>query len=169
MRVGTWLRRPERIRGLIATWGAYLLLMTASTVGLYLSDSKAGGDVVVALGFLGVFGLPALWAIWRVATAGLLVDEGTIVVRGPIRTRRISPASALGFEPGIFGVVGNGTPGPMLKLGDGHSIGIWALGREGLVWSFERYLQEAGPLCDELNRALEQVNGAPSRVPLPMG
>ncbi len=133
--------------------------MVGSALGLYLSDSKSSGNVLGAVGFGVVFGLPCLWAIWRSATAGLLLSEDMIAVRGPIRTRRISPALVVAFEPGVFGFVGNGTPGPILKVADGRQIGIWALGREGLVWNAGQYMEEALPLCEQLNRMTEQVKG----------
>lgn len=163
VRVGALLKRPERIRGFALFCVGYLAAMMALAVGLYLSDSGSGGDAVVALAFVAVFGLPALLAIWRIASAGLQIGEDEILVRRPIRTRRVSPLSVLGFEPGIFGFVGNGTPGPVLRLSNGESIGIWALGREGLVWSFDRYLREVEPLCDELNAALRQVTEPSAR------
>jgi hypothetical protein len=159
IRTGVWLRRPGRVRGLAAACGGYLLLMLGSSLGLYLSDSGSGGNPLIAGAFLAAFGLPGLWALWRVVTAGLLIEDAVIVLRGPILTRRISPARALSFEPGVFGFVGNGTPGPVLKLSDGTAIGIWALGREGLASNFNQYREEALPLCERLNQLLEQVKG----------
>lgn len=163
VRVGAWLRRPRRVRGICAAWAGYLLLTVAMSTHLYLANPRTGGAALGALAFFAVFAGLGVFAIWRTATAGLMLATYAIVVRGPIRTRRISPTAAVGFEPGIFGFVGNGTPGPMLKLSDGTRIGIWALGREGLVWNFDRYLGEAERLCDALNSALEQVDGAPVR------
>jgi hypothetical protein len=168
VKAGDWLRRPERVRGSVAAVGVYLLLMLGSAVGLYASDSGSGGDIVVAASFAVAFCLPGVFAIWRISTAGLLIDQDLIVIRGLLRTRKIAPAIAVGFEPGVFGFVGNGNPGPVLRVRGGDQIGIWALAREGLVWNFDRYLQEAAPLCDELNRSLEAVNGtAVSGVLLP--
>ncbi len=45
----------------------------------------------------------------------------------------------------------------MLESVNGQSIGIWALGREGVVWKFDQYLEEAEPLCHELNQLLETL------------
>ena len=48
----------------------------------------------------------------------------------------------------------------MLQRKHGRSIGVWALGREGVVWRFGRYQHEMEPLCDELNVVLSTVRAS---------
>jgi hypothetical protein len=45
----------------------------------------------------------------------------------------------------------------MLTRDGGPPVGVWALGREGWVWRYDRHLTELEPLCDELNTVLRRV------------
>jgi hypothetical protein len=45
----------------------------------------------------------------------------------------------------------------VLTQADGTKTGVWALGREGLIWNFDQYLEEMRPLCDRLNVELERL------------
>ena len=90
-----------------------------------------------------------------IARSGLWIGTDGIVIRGPLRTRRVPGDSVVSFAPGVEAGYGNGTPCPVLTRSDGSKIGIWALGREGLVWNFGEHLEEMRPLCDELNVQLD--------------
>ena len=108
--------------------------------------------------FLALFvGLPLLFA-WRIGTAGIWIGREGIVVQGPLRTWTIPLEEAHVFSPGVQPGYGpNGTPCPMLTRDGGRPVGVWALGREGWVWRYDRYLSELEPLCDELNAVLRRV------------
>ena len=118
----------------------------------HLHDS-VGHDIVLGVFFFGLAGLGFVLAS-RIARAGLLMASGGIVVRNPLRTVTLVPTEVEGFVPGITPGFANGTPCPRLTLRSGRAIGVWALGREGVVWRFGRYQHELQPLCDELNATL---------------
>jgi hypothetical protein len=164
---GVWLRRADRARGLALGWAGYVALMTWASVSLYLSDRGGGGELASAAFFFVAFVLPGLFAIWRCLTAGLLIGDEVVLIRGPVHTRRIPTGRILRFEPGVSRVVGNGTPCPGVRLADGSWVPIWALGREGVRWNFDRYVDEAAPLCEALDRLLEQVRGQFTAAPPP--
>jgi hypothetical protein len=48
----------------------------------------------------------------------------------------------------------------MLTRRDEDAIGVWALGREGVVWRFGRHERELQPLCDALNAALHRLQNS---------
>jgi hypothetical protein len=118
---------------------------------------KSVGDYLgVGAFFFGLAGVGLLLAR-RLATAGLLMATDGVVVRNPLRTVTVPLSDVEGFVPGVTASGGNGTPCPMLKRRHGPTVGVWALGREGLVWRFGRYQRDLGPLCDELNVALRGI------------
>ena len=85
----------------------------------------------------------------RVGRAGLWMGPAGLVVRGPLRTWEVPGNNAVSFSPGVQPSAGNGTPCPILTRSDGSTIGVWALGREGLVFNFDTHLEELRPLCDD--------------------
>ena len=62
---------------------------------------------------------------------------------GPLRTWEVPGNSAVSFSPGVQPSYGNGTPCPILTRSDGSTIGVWALGREGLVWGFDSHTSKS--------------------------
>jgi hypothetical protein len=77
------------------------------------------------------FGVGALGLTiaWRTATAGLRIDSNAIVVRGPLKTRRVPLPEAAGFTPGLTtGLFSAGTPCPVLKTANAGWVYVWALG-----------------------------------------
>lgn len=153
-----WLKRSRRIRGFLVAIFGLIAFDFALAVQLVSSSADASGEanVLNAAVFFLVFAGPCAWVAWRVATAGLWIGPEGLVIRGPFRSWAVQPEEALRFVPGVQKGTGNGTPCPMLERTDGDPLGVWALGREGLVWSFDRYLEELEPLCEQLNQLLTQ-------------
>ncbi len=123
------------------------------------SSSNARGGTASALNgvvFFLVFAAPCVWFGWQIARAGLWIGPDGLVIRGPLRKWKVQPSEAVRFAPGVQRGAGNGTPCPILERVDGTPVGVWALGREGLIWSFDNYLEELKPLCDWLNQLLEE-------------
>lgn len=126
-------------------------------VQLAPSSAASGNvDLLNAVAFFVVFAGPCGWVAWRVATSGLWIGPEGLVIRGLFRSWAVRPAEALRFAPGVEKGAGNGTPCPMLERTDGDPVGVWALGREGWVWSYDRHLEELEPLCERLNQLLKQ-------------
>ena len=159
VRPNAWLRRPRRIRWFVVVYVGLAVGFIAMLMPLAAraSDTEGAMAFVWTLLFGLVFSSPCLFYAHRVSRAGLWIGPDGIVIRGPLRTKRVAGNSAVSFEPGVGGSYGNGTPCPILTSSDGSEIGVWALGREGLVWNFEEYLEEMRPLCEELNGLLEQL------------
>ena len=127
---------------------------------LHFASSPNGAGVL----FL-VFAAPCAWLGWRVSRSGLKIAPDGIRVRGPLRDWQVEPSEAVQFTPGVQGGAGNGTPCPILERVNGKSVGVWALGKEGLVWNYDDYLEELKPLCERLNGLLEQQH---PKHPLPV-
>lgn len=127
-------------------------------VQLASSSAGAGGEanVLNAVVFFLVFAGPCAWVAWRVATSGLWIGPEGLVIRGPFRSWAVQPEEALRFATGVQKGTGNGTPCPMLERTDGEPVGVWALGREGWIWSYDKHLEELEPLCEQLNQLLRQ-------------
>jgi hypothetical protein len=97
------------------------------------------------------------WVAYRMFKAGLWIGPVGVVVRGALRTKTIGLPDVDSFGPGLLAGPGNGTPCPMLKRRDGPPVGVWALGREGVIWRYASYAEELKPLCDELNDLLQDM------------
>jgi hypothetical protein len=115
--------------------------------------------LVLGVFFFGLAGAGLVFAR-RLATAGLLMAGDGVVVRNPLRTVSLPLGDVEGFSAGVTETGGNGTPCPMLRRRHGPAIGVWALGREGVVWRFKRYQRGLEPLCDELNGVLRRIQAA---------
>jgi hypothetical protein len=152
-----WLKRPERVRSFVGIAGGLTAFFLALAVGFILFTRNPGSGPEESIVGAVVWGLvPAGLCICFIARSralGLLLSSEGIVIRGPFRTRKIPPSEAVRFKPEIFA----NTPGPVLELVSGQSIGIWALGREGVRWEFDQYLQEVEPLCNQLNQLMEKL------------
>jgi hypothetical protein len=156
----TWIRRRGRTR-FAATFAAVWSLGIGATPLLAGNPHllATSTDYLAAGMFFLAFACPGLLLARRVATAGLWLGPDGVVVRGPLRTRSVPLADAQTFAPGVQNGARNGTPCPMLSRRNAAPIGVWALGREGLVFRFDRYLADLQPLCDELNKLLESLRG----------
>ncbi len=153
IRPNAWLRRSGR-----TFWFAIVALgMAAAFVAMSLSLALGSGSILGAAIFGLVFAGPCLFFARRVGRAGLWMGPAGLVVRGPLRTWEVPGNNAVSFSPGVQPSAGNGTPCPILTRSDGSTIGVWALGREGLVFNFDTHLEELRPLCDELNSLLEEL------------
>jgi hypothetical protein len=159
-----WIRKRHRTLGFAmcaflnsALW-IWMLVFTANKPRY---AGRSGELASIVLFFLAV-ALASAALGWRLARCGLWIGPAGIVVRGPLRTWRLAVQDVERIEPGVQrpGDAGNGTPCPILKLANGRAIGVWALGGEGLVFSYHRLLENMQPLCDDLNRLLEDVRPA---------
>ena len=160
VRPEAWLRRPRRVGWFVAVLVAIAVGFVAALMPLGLRASfHEGGAMALVWSslFTLVFTAPYLFFAYRIARSGIWMGRDRIVIRGPVRTRTVPGNSAVSFAPGVQPSCGNGTPCPILTRADGSEIAIWALGREGLVWSFDDYLEELRPLCDQLNAQLERL------------
>lgn len=153
------IARPSRNRAFaiaVLVWSAgwaAMILVVPNLGGLRFADYLALG-----LFFFGPAAIGLLLA-HRVYASGLWIGAGGVVVRGPLHTWKVPLAEADSFAGGVQPGMGNGTPCPLLLTRDGGKIGIWTLGREGLIFHYGRYLEELEPLCEELNGLLSTVRG----------
>lgn len=133
-------------------WGGFgvALLLTRNETGPV--HQTPGQRVLIGLFFLAL-AAPGVVLARRMVITGLWIGRDGIVIRGPFSTRRVSLENADVFVPGVAGG-GNGTPCPLLRLKPRGTIGVWALGREGVIFRYERYLAALKPLCEELNAVL---------------
>jgi hypothetical protein len=109
-----------------------------------------GNDAGVGL-FVVVLAAAGVWMARRLAGAGLWLGAEAIGVRGPLTTTRLAVADVDLFVPGVWGG-GTGTPCPVLRRRHGAAVGVWALGREGVIWRYARYANQMEPLCDRRSR-----------------
>ncbi len=156
VRTGSWIRVDRRAR----RFGAFALVFSIVFVILPFTASPRAGNVVSIFAFCWCVAALGLFLAVRLVRAGLWLAANGIVVRNPLRTVTVSLEEADQFVSAVASGVGNGTPCPILKRRHGRDVGIWALGREGFVWSFRRYTDEMRPLCDELNRALDRLQSS---------
>jgi hypothetical protein len=115
-----------------------------------------GDDLGFGVFFLGLAAVGLLFAR-RLTRTGLWLGADGIVVRNPLRTVSVPIDDADSFITGVARGGTNGTPCPLLRRRHGSAVGVWALGREGVVWRFGRYERGFQPLCDELNAVLQSL------------
>ncbi len=154
-----WIRKARRT----GTFAVLAYLNAAAWVAISVDvasksqfTSHLGSFVVMLVFLLGVAALSVITGL-RLASCGLWMSQEQVVVVGPLRTWTLGVGEVAGFEPGVRGSR-NGTPCPVLKRTHGRPIGVWALGRDGLISSYGRFLDELRPLCDELNELLGTLN-----------
>jgi hypothetical protein len=152
-----WIRNLRRTRSAAGVSIALSLVF----IGIFFFPNphlhKTLADNLMLAAFCFGIGALGLTLARRVAAAGVRIGPQGVEVRGPLKMRRVPLAEADCFVPGVLAGLGNGTPCPMLKRTYAQSVGVWALGREGLVFRYGHYLQELQPLCDELNELLKSV------------
>jgi len=119
------------------------------------------------LAFFGLCLSPWLLGAWCVSRTGLWIGSDGIVVRGFLRTRKVPLWQARAFVPRVCGWWGNGYPAPSLERIGASQIPIFSLGREGVIWKLERYLEELQPTCDQLNALLGDLQAETGQVPAP--
>jgi NADH:ubiquinone oxidoreductase subunit K len=161
----TWIRKRRRT----ALFAAYALLLSAFWVAMIFDVAAKksvyehnGGLPVFVLFFLALAAASAALGL-RLARAGLWMSADGIVVRGPLKTWRVSAQAVERFEPSVAGP-GNGTPCPTLTRTDGRPIGVWALGSEALTLTYRQHLDDMDPLCEELNRLLATIQASAHTV-----
>ncbi|MHB1571278.1 MAG: hypothetical protein ACYC0H_19035 [Solirubrobacteraceae bacterium] len=157
-----WLRS----RGYTFGWGSLMFALGACWVGfivyfLTTEHWKVAPTIATKIGF-SVFG--AMWASAcvlvgiRLMRAGLWIGEQEVVVRGPLRTRRLPRDQVTGFVVG-----GALSPCPVLHQVHGRSVPVTALSSTGLLRSSEsKHAQTLAPLCDQLNETLAGLRGKPT-------
>ncbi len=158
MAQSVWIRNRRRTRAwaaLAVLWSLALAVMPF-VEGDFQGQLSLLGDLIVAALYLGIAGLGLLVAV-RVARAGVSIEPGAVVVRGPFVTRVVAIADAMTFVPGLQGGWGNGTPCPTLKRRSGRPVGVWALGQRNIVFRYQRLFKEIQPVCDELNELVKSA------------
>jgi hypothetical protein len=134
---GRWVQCRRRNCGFAAAYAGlavWIVLMLWAVLGELSHDHQAVWLwLAVLLG--GLLGLTVrLMVGW--ARAGVMIAADHVVVRGPWATRRVAHSWIDGFEAGLqHTVVGNATPGVVLRLGDGSRVNVAALGTEAMAWS----------------------------------
>ncbi|HYB23952.1 MAG TPA: hypothetical protein VED41_09165 [Solirubrobacteraceae bacterium] len=163
-----WMRKTRRTGTFAAlayvnavVWVA--MAVDAATKPQYNGD--AGNLAAMLVFLLGVAALSVI-AGRRLARCGLWMSRERVIVNGPLRTWTLPVSEVEDFEPGVRSA-GNGTPCPVLRRSHGRPIGIWALGRDGLVSSYSSYLNELQPLCEELTELARTLQAAPQAVGAP--
>jgi hypothetical protein len=157
-----WMRHARRTR--VFAGLAYVNAVGWVAIGADVSTkarytSHTANFLVTLVFLLGVAALSVI-AGRRLGRCGLWMSAEEVVVNGPLRTWTLSVGEVDRFEPGVLGAR-NGIPSPTLRRTDGRLIGVWALGREGLISSYRGYLEELRPLCDELNELTRTLRPAP--------
>jgi hypothetical protein len=162
-----WIRKRLRTVGFAAysfLLSAFWIAMIFDVAGKKATYEHNGGLAVYVLFFLALAAASSALGA-RFARSGLWVSADGVLVRGPLRTKRIAQHEIARFEPGVHGP-GNGFPCPILMRIDGRAVGVWALGSEALTFSHRRALEDMRPLCDELDRLLASVNPSPIKPSL---
>lgn len=157
----TWIRQRRRTRGFAvaaACWSVGMLMIAPVAILSAHSHwhNTVGNDVGLGV-FVCALAAAGFWMAHRLATAGVWLGSDGITVKGPFKARSLSVVDAQAFVPGVWGSGVNGTPCPVLKRTHGPAVGLWALGRDGVIWRYARYADELQPLCDQLNEVLRAV------------
>src|SRR5271166_1386539 len=140
---------PKRVRACSCLWW---LLISVLGFGLSLAAIQGARQGTPALLLLvplaASLGCLALRTALRVLRSGVTISGETVVVLGPVRTRRVPLAEAENFVPGL-GVAGR-QPTISLRRGRQPSVGVWAPTRSGFVWGMERLGDAFQQLAAEL-------------------
>jgi hypothetical protein len=161
----TWIRKRRRTVGFAVyayLLSAFWIAMIFDVTGKRATYEHNGGLAVFVLFFLALAGASAALGV-RFARSGLWISADEILVRGPLRTKRIATHDVERFEPGVHGRR-SGFPCPILMRADGRSVGVWALGSEALTFSYRRALDDMRPLCEELERLLATIRPSPIKA-----
>lgn len=137
----------------------------ALTAGQSHQHNSVGAELAIGVFFVAL-AAPGLWMARRLAQAGLWVSAYGLIVRNPLHTYFIALADVEAFASGVL-PGNNGTPCPVVKRRQGRSVGVWALGREGVIWRYDRYAREMEPVCDELNDLLDTLRGRRATISAP--
>lgn len=152
-------KAPLRVRAFWCVW-CLLFALTALGVGVAAVVGIAKGeevaDAIFLLVVLAPLGYIATKAALRIGQTGVTISRDAVVVVGPLRTRRVLLSEAATFRAEVLG---NKQPTVGLHCVHGRVIAIWALNRNGFIWSFKRLLRELEPVAAELNERLAQAKG----------
>jgi hypothetical protein len=151
-----WMSRRGRGQQFAFVFGAVALSFAASAVFLFAAGFGSTLDIAASATLLLSIAATSGTLAARMWRAGLWLGADGAIVRGPLRSHRFSLGEIDGFAAGVYGG-GNGTPGIVMRLRDGRKVGIWALGNEGVVWRYDRYVGEWQPVCERLNALLARL------------
>jgi hypothetical protein len=136
-----WIRNERRVRRFSRLMFCSALAMLLIPLWVFVApDSQWHNTVASDLG-IGLFALalaaPAVWMARRFARTGLWIGADGIRACNPIGTHTLALRDATAFAPGVLAGGNNGTPCPMLQRSRGPAVGVWALGREGVIWRYD--------------------------------
>jgi hypothetical protein len=154
---------PRWVRAFWCVWCLLFALIAlgvsvAAVVGV--AKGEAVGDAIFLLVVLAPLGYIAVKAALRIGQTGVTIGGDGVVVVGPLRTRRVSLSEADSFRAEVLG---SKQPTVGLHCADGRVIAIWALNRNGFMWSFKRLIRELEPVAAEFNERLAEAKGGPRR------
>lgn len=167
-----WIRKERRVRRFSRFAVCYAFAMLRIPLWLFSAPhshwhNTVPNDLGIGLFFVAV-AAPGLWTAPRLRRTGLWIGVDGVRVRNPLRTYTLALSDAESFAARVLAGGNNGTPCPMLKQTHGRAVGVWALGREGVIWRYARYAVEMEPLCDELNDVpVELKGGGVATTPAP--
>ena len=140
---------PKRVRACSCLWW---LLISVLGFGLSLAAIQGARQGTPALLLIvplaASLGCLAARTALRVLRSGVTINDETVVVLGPVRTRRVPLAEAENFAPGL-GAAGR-QPTISLRRGREPSVGVWAPTRSGFVWILKRLVDAFQQLAAEL-------------------
>ncbi len=123
----------------------------------FRSEKVGGGLVLFVLFSLGAL-LEARYA-FGCENAGLMVTDGAVVIRNPLRRFEVPISELRRFAAGKQGSqIGNPTPGIVLELRNGSIFAVWTLAREGFVWNSAKHVVTWTPVAGELNALLQPAS-----------
>lgn len=158
-----------RKRGRAAGAAALALLNAAAWVGILFAAvgnshlTRTHGERVAAVVFFLLVVVASVAFAARLARVGVRIGADGVVVKGPMRTWRLALSDIIRVEAAVQRGAGNGTPCPVLIRRKGRPVGVWALGKEGVVLRYRRYLEDLQPLCEELDQLLQKMRDAGAR------
>jgi hypothetical protein len=145
-------------------WCVWCLLFAATALGVGvaaivgIAKGEGVADAVFLLVVLSPLGYLSAKAAMRIPQTGVSIGPNAVVVVGPLRTRRVALREAETFRAEVLG---NKQPTVGLHRTTGRVIAIWALNRNGFIWSFKRLLHELEPVAAELNERLADAKQQP--------
>jgi hypothetical protein len=149
---------PQGIWAAIATlWLAIGLAVMVCVTSHHDSAAPLVGGMVMGLAFMAAGVGMSLYARGCLR-AGISVAADGVIVANPLSRRAVSLSDIKGFSAGVQSVgYGGPTPGIVLDLVDGSHVRVWALAREGLVWTEARNRARWHDTAESLNNLLASV------------
>lgn len=109
--------------------------------------------------FVAIAALAMRFAL-RMARAGLRISPNAVCLRGVLRTHTLPLTGVEGFAPAAYpGGAARSEIGVKLVRRQGHDLRVWAMTKGAQPGRLEEAKAGLQPLCDELNRLLEETSG----------